>query len=394
MQDKDSIQSNQAPKKLAQVSVGPVKPQHTPPVIAQPYTQINYVVHSHDTLSSIFQDFAISSKDMHQLLKVDADNLTLDNLKPGDVIWMQIESQTQKLIAFELNSNPRETLHFSRADDNTFEVTIKTHPITTIKTINSGVIESSFDLAAKKSGLNANDITQLTSILKSRINFNRNLHQGDKFTVLSEQYIVNSQTLDQRKILAIKIEMRKKTVELYLNKDGHYYSRAEEVVHNTFLSRPTNKSWRISSRFNPHRHHPITGRQQPHNGVDFAAPKGTPVLSIGDGVVVQTVNHPYAGRYVVIKHNGKYKSRYLHNSKILVKKGQHVKKGQLIALSGQSGRVTGPHIHFELLANDKPVNPLKAVVPVVTKKSVPNQQEFNALVRRYNLLINQLQSLS
>lgn len=400
-QDEKSVQSNQAVPAPPQVSTAPAKPQPepaqpvtTPPVVVQPYTQVDYVVQHHDTLSSIFKRFAISPNDMHQLLEVDADNLTLDNLKPGDVIGMQIEAKTQKLIAFELNSNPRETLRFSRTDDGAFEVTIKTHPITPIKTVNSGVIESSFALAAKQSGLNANDITQLTFILKNRINFNRDLHKGDKFTILSEQHIVKGRALNQRKILAIKIEMKKKTVELYLNKDGHYYSRAEEIVHNAFLSRPTDKIWRISSHFSPYRRHPVTGRRQPHNGVDFAAPSGTPVLSVGDGIVVQTVKHPYAGRYVVIKHNGKYKTRYLHNSKILVKKGQHVKKGQVIALSGQSGRVTGPHIHFELLAHDKPVNPLKAVIPVVTKKSVPNHQEFNALVRRYKQLINQLQSLS
>ena len=139
----------------------------------------------------------------------------------------------------------------------------------------------------------------------------------------------------------------------------------------------------MSSPFDPQRRHPVTGRIAPHNGTDFAAPTGTPVLATGDGVVVMTRNHPYAGKYVVINHGSTYTTRYLHLSKILVHKGQKITRGQRIALSGATGRVTGPHIHYELIVRGHPVNPMTAKIPMAN--SVPKKDMANFIARRDQL---------
>ena len=139
----------------------------------------------------------------------------------------------------------------------------------------------------------------------------------------------------------------------------------------------------MSSGFNPRRKHPVTGRISPHNGTDWATPTGTPIVSTGDGVVIMTRKHPYAGNYVVIEHGSRYKTRYLHLSKILVRKGQKVSRGQRIGLSGATGRVTGPHIHYELIDRGRPVNALTANIPMA--QSVPKSQMVEFERNRYKM---------
>ncbi|WP_246201537.1 peptidoglycan DD-metalloendopeptidase family protein [Budvicia diplopodorum] len=126
------------------------------------------------------------------------------------------------------------------------------------------------------------------------------------------------------------------------------------------LRYPTAQPFKITSEFNPHRVNPVTRRSSPHEGIDFSIPIGSAVVSTGAGEVVIAKFSRSAGNYIVIKHADNYQTQYMHLSKLLVKEGQNIKQGQQIALSGNSGRSTGPHLHYELLVNNKPVNPLAA----------------------------------
>ena len=131
----------------------------------------------------------------------------------------------------------------------------------------------------------------------------------------------------------------------------------------------------------------MTGKFTPHTGTDFAAKTGSPVVTTADGVVAMVRNHPYAGKYVVIDHGNQYRTRYMHNSKILVKKGQAVERGELIALSGKTGRVTGPHIHYELLVNGRAVDPMKAKIPVARGVPLKEREQFRRQVNRMNAMM-------
>jgi murein DD-endopeptidase len=118
----------------------------------------------------------------------------------------------------------------------------------------------------------------------------------------------------------------------------------------------------------------VTGRVAPHRGVDFAMPQGTPVLAVGDGEVVVAKRSGAAGYYVAVRHGRTYTTRYMHLRKLLVKPGQKVKRGDRIALSGNTGRSTGPHLHYEVWINQQAVNPLTAKLPRtegLTVKIVP-----------------------
>jgi murein DD-endopeptidase MepM/ murein hydrolase activator NlpD len=200
--------------------------------------------------------------------------------------------------------------------------------------------------------------------------------------VQSQQY-VGDQTTGNSELQAIKIITRGQTVSAYLHSDGQYYDQKGQSLQKAFQRYPTAKRWKITSAFDPKRLHPVTGRIAPHNGTDFSMPVGTPIVSIGDGRVEAVRSHPYAGNYLVIKHDNTYSTRYLHMSRIDVSKGQKVFKGQKIGLSGKSGRVTGPHLHFELLVRDRAVNAMKADIPMAT--SIP-KAEMSQFVARKNEL--------
>ncbi|MGL5609064.1 MAG: peptidoglycan DD-metalloendopeptidase family protein, partial [Aeromonas veronii] len=150
-----------------------------------------------------------------------------------------------------------------------------------------------------------------------------------------------------------------------------------------FRRYPTHSRYRISSNFNPARKHPVTGMVRPHEGTDFAVPVGTPVLATGDGIVQKATSHPLAGTYIVIKHGRTLSTRYLHLSKLLVKTGQRVKMGDKIGLSGNTGRSTGAHLHYELRINNRPVNAMTAKLPMAEPLSGKERRQFLAKVKSY-----------
>ncbi len=246
------------------------------------------------------------------------------------------------------------------------------------------VISKAAFLYQRRAGLSYNDVDVITTLLKDKINFTRDLRAGDKFEVVRAEQFVDGVPSGQREIKAIRLERRGAPITAYLHSDGNYYDQNGDSLQRAFQRYPTIGKERISSNFNPKRKHPVTGRVSPHNGTDFAVRTGTPVVSTGDGVVVMVKNHPYAGKYIVIDHGNQYRTRYLHNSKILVRKGQRVSRGQKIALSGQSGRVTGPHIHYELLIRGRAVNPMKAKIPMATSVPRSEMTDFKRSVAAYN----------
>ena len=138
-----------------------------------------------------------------------------------------------------------------------------------------------------------------------------------------------------------------------------------------FLRAPVNFKY-ISSRFNPRRKHPVTGRVKAHRGIDYAAPTGTPVVSAGNGKVIKAGYSRFNGNYVFVQHGTKYVTKYLHLHKKKVKKGQKVKQGQLIGTVGATGQVTGAHLHYEFLVNGVHRNPRTVKLP--KSQSLPKSQ--------------------
>ncbi|PSV44468.1 peptidoglycan DD-metalloendopeptidase family protein [Photobacterium indicum] len=346
-----------------------------------------YQIQSGDTLSEIFAKLGIPLSDMQQVMEADLDNLRIDTLRPGHLLRFWLDDSRQRLDKLELEFNAAQRVDYQRVNEGGFEFVEITLPGTWKSSVAAGSIYGSFSVSAQKAGLDFSEINEIINLLKDKVNFSRDLKAGDTFEVVVANQYIEGKATGLHDIKAIRLENRGRTISAYLHEDGNYYDANGESLQRAFLPYPSAKRWRISSSFNANRRHPVTGRRAPHNGVDFAAPSGTPVLATGDGVVVMTTNHPYAGRYIVIQHGTNYRTRYLHNSKILVKKGQKVSRGQQIALSGQTGRVTGPHIHYEFLIRNKPVNPMTAKIPMASSVPTKEKVQFEQTVAKYNKLM-------
>lgn len=347
-----------------------------------------YEIQSGDNLSSIFDQLGFGYSDLMRIMETDLNYLALDTLKPGNTLRFWRDEETNQLAKMELEFSMVERAVYSRLDDGSYEFEDVKIPGEWKEFPLIGEISGSFSQSVNRAGLGSAEIDQIVTLLKDKINFARDLRAGDKFEVVQSRQFVGDELTGNREIQAIKIFNRGRVLTAYLHTDGQYYDQNGDSLQRAFQRKPVAGNYRLSSHFNPKRKHPVTGRVAPHNGTDWATPTGTPIVSTGDGVVLLTRNHPYAGKYVVIQHGTTYKTRYLHLSKILVRKGQKVSRGQRIGLSGKTGRVTGPHIHYELIIRGRAVNAMKANIPMANSVS---KKEMAAFKQRRDELDNMLE---
>lgn len=336
-----------------------------------------YIVRSGDTLGKIFERLQLPQKTMYQLLETDVNVLALDNLKPGHTLAFSKEEQ--KLQRLELQFSLAHKVVYQRKDDGFEFEEVRLEGNWEDRVIN-GEILYSFTGSGKKAGLTQAEAQSITQVLKQRVDFRRDIQRGDKFQVLVSRQYIDGEATGNTKVEAVRI-LNRHNISAFLFQDN-YYDEKGRNLEKAFQRYPFNGRYRLSSQFNPRRRHPVTGLIRPHNGTDFAMRIGSPVVSTGDGVVTRVVRHKYAGLYIEIKHGQSYKTRYLHLNKSYVVKGQRVKRGQKIAQSGNTGRSTGPHLHFELHKNGRPVNAMTAKIPIAVslggKKKKAFKQQLNA----------------
>lgn len=338
--------------------------------------EVNVDISAGDTLSEIFSKEGISAAVLQDLLEADTEYLRLANLLPGQQVQLLVSPDNQ-LLSLKVIIDRVNTLSFLYKDGG-YISNLEIKEGEWRNSYYQGPVTGSFYVSAKKTGLSASQIQQISGALQDQFDFNRQLREGDTFQVLvSKQYIDGAYSFDSE-VLAILIKTQGRTYTAFLNEDGRYYDKNGKGLNKAYRRYPVNGRPRISSPFNPTRLHPITKRISPHNGTDFAVPSGTSVYAIGDGTVVRAGYHPAAGNYIVLKHSRKYTTRFLHLSKILVRKGQRVKMGDLIAKSGNTGRSTGPHLHFEFHVFDKPVNAMKVDLPLSQEVPAKEKKAFNA----------------
>ncbi|WED25009.1 peptidoglycan DD-metalloendopeptidase family protein [Vibrio sp. JC009] len=349
--------------------------------------EYSYEIQKGDNLSSIFDMLGYPYSDLMKVMEVDLNYLMLDTLKPGNKLMFWGSEDGKQLQRMVLEFNIADRVSYARQDDGGYayeNISIpgewKLEPVV-------GEIYGNFSVSANKAGLGNSEIEQINTLLKDKLNFARDLRAGDTFEVVQSKQYVDSEATGKKEIQAIRIHNRGRQISAYLHTDGQFYDKDGNSLQRAFQRYPTRKRYRVSSSFNPRRRHPVTGRISPHNGTDFATPSGTPIYSTGDGKVVLTRNHPYAGKYIVIQHGSTYKTRYLHLSRILVKKGQKVSRGQKIALSGNTGRSTGPHLHYEFHIRGKPVNALKAKIPMANSVPKKELKAFKSKIAQYDKLL-------
>jgi murein DD-endopeptidase len=343
---------------------------------------IEYVIKSGDTLERIFARLGLSRESLYAVLEADQEFLVLEPLQPNDKFTFKLD-ENGDLVKMTRRIDISKSVSYVQHDGGGFSYEENIKPITYKQEAVHSKIKGNFYLSAKKAGLSDTNILIINDVLKGRVNFRKDLRAGDDFNIIVKKGSIGDVKVGEDQLEALEITVRGQKYSAFLHSDGRFYDRDGNSLTPSLLRWPTRKQYRISSPFNANRLHPITGRPAPHNGVDLAAPSGTEVLATGDGIVTRVASHKYAGKYVVIDYTGPYSSRFLHLSKILVKKGQKVKRGQVIALSGNTGRTTGAHLHYELHIRGRPVNPMTAEIP--TTQSIPKgeKKEYASNVKRW-----------
>lgn len=334
-----------------------------------------YVISTGDTLSSVLTQYGIDIADVTALAQ---QNPALRNLKIGQSIsWtLTAEGDLQRLT---WDVSRRETRTYDRVNGG-FKESIANMTGEWRNTTLTGQLNGSFVTSARAAGLTGSDINAVIKALQWQLDF-RKLRKGDQFSVLTSREMLDGKSA-QSQLLGVRLRTGGKDYYAFRADDGKFYNRDAAGLARGFMRFPTVKQFRVSSNFNPRRLNPVTGRIAPHRGVDFAVPVGTPVLAVGDGEVMVSKRDGAAGNYVAIRHGRQYMTRYMHLKKLLVKPGQKVKRGDRIALSGNTGRSTGPHLHYEVWINQQAVNPLTAKLPHTEGLTGSDRAEYLAQVKQ------------
>ncbi len=232
-------------------------------------------------------------------------------------------------------------------------------PMSTSIRMSSGTVAHSLYDASDEAKLPDTVTSQLTEIFSSQIDFHRTLRKGAKFAVVYEVLEAAGEPLRAGRVMSAEFENGNKKFNAVWfetpGKKGAYYALDGKSLRRSFLAAPLRYT-RITSSFGL-RKHPILHTLRRHEGVDYAAPTGTPVATVGDGVVESAGWQNGYGNVVVVRHNASYTTVYGHLSRIQVKRGQSVSQGQLIGNVGSTGWSTGPHLHFEYRINGRYTDP-------------------------------------
>ena len=242
-------------------------------------------------------------------------------------------------------------------------------------------VTTSLWAAAVEAGLHPRDIVGLAGVYRFDIDFNTEIRAGAKVRMVVEEKWDTQGFARLGAPLAVRMTNGGKDYVALRFQDGdneaQYYDTKGRARKKPFLRSPLKFS-RVTSGFNRNRYHPVLKRRRPHNGVDFGAPKGTPVHAIGDGKVEFSGTNGGHGRYVKLDHAGPYASSYSHLSKLTVKKGQRVRQGQIVGYVGSTGLATGPHLHYQFWKHGKYVNPLTVKLPSAGVPAVKDKAGFAA----------------
>lgn len=317
-----------------------------------------------DSLAALFKRNDLSASDLHRIMQL-GDNVTrLRKLRPGDIIQVRVDDDgsVQHLIA---NPDANTRLELSRNGD-AFQLVESDLPIQRRVRVASNTIRTSLYQAGYDAGLSDALIMNLANIFGWDIDFALDIREGDQFRIIYEEIFRDGEKLRDGPILAAEFINGERRLHAIRFEDSEgqiaYYGPDGKAMRKTFLRAPLNFRY-VSSGFNPRRLHPVLNTVRPHNGIDYAAPTGTPVYAAGDGRVIRSSYDKYNGHHVFIQHGANYVTKYLHFSRRAVKNGERVRQGQTIGYVGATGLASGPHLHYEFLVNGVHRNPRTVTLP-------------------------------
>ncbi|WP_413795743.1 MULTISPECIES: peptidoglycan DD-metalloendopeptidase family protein [unclassified Pseudomonas] len=325
------------------------------------------IVAKGDTLSSLFEKVGLPSTSVHEILASDKQAKQFAQLQRGQKLEFELSPDGQ-LTNLHTKLSDLESITLTKNDKGYAFNRVTTKPTTRSAYVH-GVINSSLSQSAARAGLSHSLTMDMASVFGYDIDFAQDIRQGDEFDVIYEQKVVNGKSVGNGPILSARFTNRGKTYTAvrYTNKQGNssYYTADGNSMRKAFIRTPVDFA-RISSKFSAGRKHPILNKIRAHKGVDYAAPRGTPIKAAGDGKVLLAGRRGGYGNTVIIQHGNTYRTLYGHMQGFAkgVKTGGTVKQGQVIGYIGTTGLSTGPHLHYEFQVNGVHVDPLGQKLPM------------------------------
>jgi murein DD-endopeptidase MepM/ murein hydrolase activator NlpD len=314
-----------------------------------------------DVLSNLFRKANVSQQTMLAILALGDTTKTLTRLFPGETLEFGLNEQGE-LTELRYAINKLKTLRISRDTQGAFTAEELEKTVEHRQQFASAQIKSSFWSAGIEAGLSEAQIMNLAGIFGWDIDFGLDLRAGDSFSVIYQTDYVDGDFVGYGTIIAAQFQNQGQVIQAVRHADGNYYKPDGASMRQAFLRAPVSFQY-VSSNFNPRRLHPVLGKVRAHNGVDYVAPVGTPIMAAGDGRVTHSGYNNLNGNYVFIKHANNIVTKYLHLSRRNVKTGDKVKQSQTIGRLGATGRVTGAHLHYEFLLNGVHRNPRTVKLP-------------------------------
>ena len=335
--------------------------------IKSPYFEYDYIVKNNDTVESILNKFSVKKKEINFIVK-EIKRRKLSNIIPNQkvkfVLRRSSDKEDMEVLKIEYPISKTSYVNIDKGNDG-LEITKNITQLFKKKIVVDGKISNNLYSSAVKAKMEPNVIIEFARIFGFEVDFQRDIRKGDEFEVMYEKYVDDTNKVIQTgKILYAYLNVNNQKIRLYRfesKNDFDFYDEKGKSIRKALMKTPINGA-RLSSPFGL-RKHPILGFNKHHNGTDFAAPTGTPIMASGNGTVIKAGWCGNGGNCVRIRHNSSYTTGYGHLSKFATKTGRRVRQGQIIGYVGNTGMSTGPHLHYTVKYNGKFINSQKLKLP-------------------------------
>ena len=332
------------------------------------FKKIRHQVKAGETFDNILSKYSIKKKEIQNIKNTLSKKINLNKLNTNQKIYFTVDQSNNSIKKFIFQISNKERLYLTKNDQaESFNQKILITKLNKKVIYQENIILQSLYKSAVDKKIPANTIIELARIYGFQVDFQRDIRKKDRFQIMYEAFVdENQKVIETGNILFANLILSGEDNSLYyFDKEGSagHYDKNGKSIKKALMKTPINGA-RLSSPFGM-RKHPIDGFTKMHQGTDFAAPTGTPIMASGSGVIKKAGWCGGGGNCVVIRHNSTYQTIYAHMSKFAngIRKGVRVKQGQTIGFVGSTGKSTGPHLHYEVIINGKKVNSQKLKLP-------------------------------
>tara|TARA_B100001741_G_scaffold77931_1_gene63109 strand:+ start:192 stop:1505 length:1314 start_codon:yes stop_codon:yes gene_type:complete len=361
------------------------------------FEKVEHRVQAGESFESVLNQINLDKKERKKILDFIINNKIKLKLYENQKLSFQIDNfERKKIQNINIPINKKKDLSISLNAENVFEYKEIVKELTVNKVYKENFIKNSLYKAAIEKKIDPNIVVQFAQIYGFQVDFQRDIRKNDSFQIVYEEFKnENNKIVDYGNILYANLILQGKALELYFfNSDkekinDHFESNGQSIK-KTLMKTPINGA-RLSSSYGM-RKHPILGYNKMHQGTDFAAPMGTPIMASGTGVVLKAGWCGGGGNCVKIRHNSTYSTVYAHMSKFArgIKKGVRVAQGQTIGYVGSTGMSTGPHLHYEVIKNGKKINSQTLKLPSGKKLTGKIREDFELARIKIDVLKGEL----